>query len=40
MSTTFEVWDTETGNAVGTFPSRKEALTAVDALMHRSAETT
>jgi len=33
MTTTFELWDAETGNAVGSFSTRGEALSAVDALL-------
>lgn len=33
MTTTFELWDAETGNAVGSFRTRDEALTTVDALL-------
>ena len=33
MTTTFEVWDAETGNAIGSFPTREEALSVVDSLL-------
>lgn len=33
MSTTYELWDTETGNVVGSFTRRKDALDIVATLL-------